>query len=95
MGQPNIVNNVDLTPLFDKELKVNASYIYDHAERYQGKTRRTYDIALEMMSSGKVDLGWMVTHRYKLDEYSTAFKQIGNHKKHAVIKAVFEFGEKQ
>ena len=91
VGQPGIVNNVDLAPLFDKELQVNGSYIYDHAETYQGKTRRTYDIALEMMVSSQVDLGWMISHRYKLDEYSTAFKQISNHHKNAIIKAVFEF----
>lgn len=93
VGVPGIVNNVDLTPLFDKELQVNAAYIYHHAETYQGQTRHTYDIALDMMASGQVDLGWMVTNRYPLGEYSTAFKQIGNHKKHPIIKAVFEFGE--
>ncbi len=92
VGVPGIVNKVDLTALFDKELQVNASYIYHHAESYQGKTRRTYEIALEMMASGQVDLGWMVNRRYKLDEYGKAFKQIGNHKRHAIIKAVFEFG---
>ncbi|MCH7663486.1 MAG: zinc-binding dehydrogenase, partial [Chloroflexi bacterium] len=93
VGVPGIVNKVDLTALFDKELQVNASYIYHHAESYQGKTRRTYDIALEMMASGQVDLGWMVNRRYRLDEYGTAFKEIGNHKRHEIIKAVFEFGE--
>ncbi|MDH3944670.1 MAG: alcohol dehydrogenase catalytic domain-containing protein [Anaerolineae bacterium] len=93
VGVPGVVNGLDLTPLFDKELQLNTSYIYHHAESYQGQTRRTYDIALEMMASGAVDLGWLVTHRYSLDEYSHAFKQIGNHQKNAIIKGVFEFGE--
>ena len=45
VGVPGIVNNVDLTPLFDKELQVNAAYIYHHAENFQGKTRRDSVIA--------------------------------------------------
>jgi threonine dehydrogenase-like Zn-dependent dehydrogenase len=93
VGMPGMAKGVDLAPLFDKELQLVTSYSYNHAEKWQGQTRRTYDIALELMAEGKVDLGWMVSHRYRLEEYKRALKEIGDKKKHKIIKAVFDFEE--
>jgi threonine dehydrogenase-like Zn-dependent dehydrogenase len=91
VGVPGIVKGLDWSAVFIQELTISASYIYDHAEQWNGKTTSTYEIVLEMMSSGAVDLGWMVTHRYSLEEYDTALRQIANKKQYPVIKPVFEF----
>jgi threonine dehydrogenase-like Zn-dependent dehydrogenase len=90
VGVPGAAN-VDWAPIFDKELKVNGSYIYHHAEQLKGKTRRTYDIALELMQDGKVDLGWMVSRTYALEDYGRALRDLGNKKEHGIIKAAFGF----
>ncbi|KAA3646271.1 MAG: alcohol dehydrogenase [Chloroflexi bacterium] len=93
VGVPGIAKGVDWAPIFDKELKLNAAYIYDHAERWQGQTWKTYDLTIDLMQRGLVDLGWMVTHRYALDDYSQALRQHGDKRNHEIIKAVFEFKE--
>jgi threonine dehydrogenase-like Zn-dependent dehydrogenase len=91
VGMPGIVRELDWSSIFIQELTVSASYLYDHAARWNGKTTSTFEIALEMMSTGAVDLGWMVTHRYPLEEYDIALRQIANKKQYPVIKPVFEF----
>jgi threonine dehydrogenase-like Zn-dependent dehydrogenase len=92
VGVPGVAN-IDWAPIFDKELNVNAAYIYHHAEQWRGKTRRTYDIALELMEQGIVDLGWMVSRTYALEDYGRALRDLGNKKEHGIIKATFAFGE--
>jgi len=91
VGVPGLAKGVDWTAIFDKELTVTASYIYNHAETWQGKTRSTFEIALEMMASGALDIGWMVSCRYPLENYDRALREVGDKKNNPIIKAVFEF----
>ena len=88
---PGLAKGVDWTAVFAQELTVRAAYIYNHAEMWRGETRATFDIAIELMASGAVDLGWMVTHRFPLDQYNEALKLHGQKGSSGVIKAVFEF----
>jgi threonine dehydrogenase-like Zn-dependent dehydrogenase len=90
---PGIAKGVDWTAVFSKELQLGASSVYHHVEPYGGRTWRAFDLALDLMSRGEVDLGWMVTHRYPLAAYKQAFSELGDRRCHAIIKAVFEFGE--
>jgi L-iditol 2-dehydrogenase len=91
VGVPGIAKNVDWTSIFLKELTVAATYTYHLSEQFQGRTWSTFELALDLMARGKVDLGWMVTHRFKLDEYDAAFKLSGQKGNSGIIKAVFEF----
>ena len=91
VGAAGMAKGVDWTAIFLKELAVHGSYTYHHAENWQGQTRSTYAIALELMESGKVDIGWMVNRRYRLDEYKRAFYEITHKQQHPIIKAIFEF----
>lgn len=89
VGVPGIAKNVDWTSIFLQELRVFAAYTYHHAEHFQGRTLSTFELALEWMRTGKIDLGWMVTHRFKLDEYDKAFRLMEQRGNSGVIKAVF------
>ena len=91
VGVPGLAKGIDWTAIFDNELTVNACYIYNHAEQWQGKKRSTYDIALELMAGGKVDLSWMVNKHYRLEQYKQAFKEVSNKRQYPIIKAVFDF----
>lgn len=117
VGVPGIARGVDWTAIFAQELTLTAAYAYHHAERWQGRTWTTFELALELMSSGQsfvherapqpikndspratgsyssgqVELGWMVTHRFRLEEYDRAFRLLGQKGTHQIIKAVFEF----
>ena len=103
VGVPGITKNVDWTAIFSKELDVVASYIYNRAEPYRGEKRAAYEIALEMMAGARVgtepgsvptqplDLSWLVTHKFKLDDYARAFELLEKRGSSKAIKAVFEF----
>lgn len=91
VGMPGQEKGIDWSAVFDKELTITASYIYNHADVWQGETRSTFDIALEMMASGELDIGWMVNCRYQLAEYDRALREFQNKKNHPIIKSVFEF----
>lgn len=91
VGVPGIARGVDWTAIFAKELHVRAAYAYHHAEQFRGRTWRTFQLALELMARGEVDLSWMVTHTFSLDEYGRAFHMSGQRGQSHVIKATFAF----
>lgn len=91
VGVPGTPKDVDWTSIFIQELTVAAAYTYHHAEQWQGQTWRTFDLALQLMATGQVDLGWMVTHRFRLADYDRAFRLLDQKGSSGIIKAVFEF----
>jgi threonine dehydrogenase-like Zn-dependent dehydrogenase len=91
LGMPGIVKGMDWTSIFINELDVRGTYIFNHAENYQGKTWKTFDLSIDLMARGKVDLGWMVTHKFQLSDYKRALKMMGSRGENQAIKAVFEF----
>jgi threonine dehydrogenase-like Zn-dependent dehydrogenase len=91
VGIPGITSGVDWTPVFAHELRVKAAINYNHAESWKGETWKTFDLALDLMKRREVDLGWMVSHRYPLDEYDRALRALERKGDTGVIKAVFEF----
>ena len=93
VGVPGMAKGIDWTAIFHNELTVSATYIYHKAEMWQGGQRSTYDIALELMTSGKVDIGWMINRHYKLAEYKRALREVSDKKRNPIIKAVFDFDE--
>jgi L-iditol 2-dehydrogenase len=90
VGVPGIPKSVDWTPIFAKELNVVGAYNSNHAEPFRGAKRSAFDIALELMANG-LDLSWLVTHKFKLDEYARAFELLDKRGASKAIKAVFEF----
>lgn len=91
VGVPGTPKDVDWTAIFAQELTVAAAYTYSHAEPWQGEDWRTFDLAIDLLSRGAVDLGWLVTHRYPLADYANAFTLFGQKGSSGIIKAVFEF----
>ena len=97
IGNPNarstrLANGIDWTAIFAQELTVSASNYYHHAETYAGKTWRAFDLAIDLIQKGAVDLGWLVTHRYPLTEYPRALADTKRRSSLGLIKGVFEFG---
>lgn len=91
VGLPRFVQRVDWTAAFAKELQVQASSFYNHAEPYGGEKQNAFALTLDWMARGELDLSWLVTHKFKLDEYGRAFELLGKRGASKVIKAVFEF----
>jgi threonine dehydrogenase-like Zn-dependent dehydrogenase len=91
VGVPGVAKNVDWTAIYAQELRVIAADRYSHADTYLGKQVRTFDVALDLLASGKVDIGWMLSRRYPLAEYKRAFSELADKSKHPIIKAAFAF----
>jgi threonine dehydrogenase-like Zn-dependent dehydrogenase len=91
VGVPGLAKGIDWTAIFHQELTVRASYIANHAEPYQGQVWGAFDLTLDLMARGELDLGWMVTHRYKLDEFDRAMREVSARGSTGMIKAVFAF----
>lgn len=92
VGVPGIAKGVDWSAIFIQELEVKAAYIYHHAEQFGGKQWKTFDLAIDLMASGKVDLGWMVSHKFRLEEYRQAFELTLRRGGNKALKIAFDFG---
>ncbi len=90
LGLPAIPRNVDWTPLWLKELRVVGSYTYAW-ETWNGNRRRTLEIVLEWMASGRVDLGFLVTHTFPLERFPQAFQVALAKAGTAAFKVAFAF----
>jgi threonine dehydrogenase-like Zn-dependent dehydrogenase len=92
VGTPGVIN-LDWTSIDSQELEIKSSFYYNHAENFDGKRRKTFDLAIDLMEKGKIDLGWMLTHRFQLEDYRQAFDLSDNRVKNQAIKIAFEFEE--
>jgi threonine dehydrogenase-like Zn-dependent dehydrogenase len=91
VGVPGIPKDVDWTAIFAQELTVAAAYTFHHAEPWQGQTWRAFDLALDLLGRGVVDLSWLVTHRFPLEQYDEAFTLLARKGSSRCVKAVFQF----
>ncbi|HUU00199.1 MAG TPA: zinc-binding dehydrogenase [Myxococcota bacterium] len=90
VGMPGMAK-LDLTSVFVKEAEVRASFCYSRREEWAGRNWSTFELTLDLMKRGLLDLGWMVTHKFALRDYKKAFELLRHKGKHSVIKAAFTF----
>jgi len=88
VGLAAIPKRVDWTPIWLKELKITGSFACS-TEHYQGQSIRTYQLALDWMKEGRLDLSHLLTHRFRLEEYKMAFEVLFRKKRSKAVKAAF------
>ena len=91
VGVPGVAKGIDWTAIFAQELTVQAANNYHHAEIWEGKTWKAFDLVIHLMQTKLVDIDWMVTHKYSLADYRTALAEQSRRGKRGIIKAVFDF----
>ncbi|MBI5305047.1 MAG: alcohol dehydrogenase catalytic domain-containing protein [Chloroflexi bacterium] len=89
-GLAAVPNGVDWTPIWMKELHLKGTYTYGHDD-FRGERWKTFDLALDLMARGKVDLSPMITHKFPLNEYARAFDVVNKRSRERSVKVVFEF----
>ena len=94
LGLPGIAKGIDWSALFAQELHVNGSFLYHRTEVYKGEIKSTFSIALELLGQD-LDLSWLVTHKYDLDNYKKALGQVSKKEDNHIVKAAFEFDKWQ
>ena len=81
---------IDWSPLITKEATIVTSMVYSY-DIINGKKQRTFQAALDLISSGKVSVKEFLTHKYSIDQYKEALEITTNKKEHDVIKTAFTF----
>lgn len=82
IGQPK---KIDWTPVWFKELTIKGVYGYQE-EEFAGERSHNFDLALRLHAEGKADLGRLVTHKFKLDQWREALDVAMNKGKHEAVK---------
>lgn len=90
LGLAAIPRGIDWAPIWLKEIAVHGSYAYGF-ETWQGQQVRTFQLALDLLAAGKVDLAPLVTHRFHLADYRKALTMATHKSRHRLVKAVFAF----
>ena len=91
VGMPAIPFGVDWTAIWHRELEVHGVYAYGR-DTIRGKERRTFAIALEVMTSNLATLPELVTDRYPLADYKRAIAKAMNAGRDGAVKVVFDLG---
>lgn len=89
LGLASVMDGIDWTTVWLNELEVKGCFAYG-TEDYEGRRMRTFDIAIELMRLGKVDLSPLVTHRFPLEKYRNALQTATRKGSCSAIKVVFE-----
>lgn len=90
IGLAGVPKNVDFTPVWMNELTLRGDFCYA-TQMYQGQEIDPIALAMRLMAEKKADLGWLVTHRFELDDYKEALATVSGKGDSGVIKAVFAF----
>jgi threonine dehydrogenase-like Zn-dependent dehydrogenase len=81
---------IDWTPLWFKELTMGGT-LASSIEEYQGQRIRCFQLALDFMAQGKVDLAPLLTHTFRLDDYHRALAMNMNKSRHRLVHSAFVF----
>lgn len=85
------IKKVDLTPVWLKELNIQGNLTSCSDETYQEQRKRPYQLALEWMAKGKLDLSPLLTHTFRLNDYRQALSMAMHKGDHQMVKAAFVF----
>jgi threonine dehydrogenase-like Zn-dependent dehydrogenase len=76
------------TPVYFKELTIAGSNAFA-MEEFEGRRRHAIDHYLDLVRDGRIDLTAMVTHRYRLEEWWDALRDLARPQASGVLKAAF------
>ncbi len=91
VGMPGIPRGVDWTTIWYQELRVRGSYTYGW-ENWQGRRRKTFDLALDLLRDHGTQLKSLVTHKFQLTGYRAALRTALATGPTKSVKTVFEIG---
>jgi len=81
---------VDWTPMVLKECEIISSHIYSF-EEYRGKKKRTFQMAIDLIASGKYNFEKFLTHKFSIRDYKKALNIASNKAQFQSIKTAFTF----
>ncbi|ADL43249.1 Alcohol dehydrogenase GroES domain protein [Caldicellulosiruptor obsidiansis OB47] len=90
VGLASVIEKVDLTPIWFKELNVKGAYCYS-TENINEYRMSTYQLALSLIQQHKIPYEKLITHYFKLEDYQKAIEVASSKGSEKSIKVVFKF----
>ena len=87
VGMPSIVE-VELTPLWHREIELVGAYTYGTEILSSGDTIRTFDLAFDLVNKAKLDK--LLTTTYPLSRYREALEHAASAGRRGAIKVAFD-----
>lgn len=81
--------NVDLTPTWYQEVSLIGSHTFG-VETWRGEKVHTFDLVMEMMEEGIINLEGLITHRYRFDQHRQAI-ETAEDKTSGAIKVMIQY----
>jgi len=92
VGMPATVE-LELTPLWHRELQLIGAYTYGTEKLPDGKTTSTFDLAFELVKTAKLEE--LVSASYSLNDYQEALKHAANAGARGAFKIVFDLRDER
>lgn len=92
VGMPGHTN-VDLTPLWHREIRIAGAYAYGTETLPDGSTRRTFDLAFDLVRAA--DLGRLVNATYPLARYTEAIEHAATAGPRGAVKVAFDLRDEK
>lgn len=90
VGLASTPAGVDWTPIWLKEITV-AGAVYYSTEQYDGRPVKTYDLAMQLIEQGRVNLDGLLTHTFPLAQYKEALAVAADKRGSQSVKVAFKF----
>lgn len=90
VGLASNIKNLDLTPIWFKELNVKGAYCYS-TEKLNEYKLSTYQLALNLIEQHKLPSDKLITHVFGIEDYKKAIEVASSKSKEKSIKVVFKF----
>ncbi len=87
VGMPGKVS-LELTALWHRETELVGAYTYGTEGLHDGSTRRTFDMAIELVASARLER--LVSAHYRLEDYEDALAHAANAGRRGAVKIVFD-----
>jgi threonine dehydrogenase-like Zn-dependent dehydrogenase len=90
IGSVTLVNGLDLTLAWARELRITGNYVYGREASVPGQPH-TMDQLMRLLSAeGAPDVGGLVTHRFRLADWRAAMRTTMGRERAASVKVVFD-----
>jgi threonine dehydrogenase-like Zn-dependent dehydrogenase len=86
VGMPGVPRGVDWTPIWFKELTVQAAYAYGREDAFGGKD--TFEVAIDLMKDRATQLAKLVGRPFPLEQYGAAIQQSLSTGRSKVVKTI-------
>lgn len=90
IGSVSIVNGLDLTLAWARELRISGNYVYGREASLPGQPHTIAHLLRLLAAEGAPDVSELVTHRFALADWRAALRTAMGRERSASVKVVFD-----